>query len=275
MTLMLADIDTTATTSRTTLHRHALQRMIDVEGGGWFRSDWLRAVFIHLEVDPIALQRHVPFEVDLFHGRAFVSLVAFSMRRFRPRGTGAAGAVLCALAARHGLLNVRTYVRHKGEPGILFLTEWIANPLSVVLGPLTYGLPYRRAALCYAHDFEHGRVEGSVVAHDGAAKLSYEGRVGSSGPLAPVNRESLDEFLLERYTAFTVSAPGGKPRLFRVWHRPWMQAALDVQIKDRSLLRRTGPYLDDGEVSGGHVSPGVTDVWIGRPRVTVAALPEP
>jgi uncharacterized protein YqjF (DUF2071 family) len=99
--------------------------------------------------------------------------------------------------------------------------------------------------------------------------------VDSSGPLAPADPETLDEFLLERYTAFTVSAPGGKPRRFRVWHRPWMQAALDVQIKDRSLLRRTGPWLDDGEVIGGHVSPGVTDVWIGRPRVTVAALPEP
>src|SRR5690349_6251946 len=110
----------------------ARQCMIEHEFAGLIRADWLDMVFIHLEVDPAALQRHVPFELDLFDDRAFVSLVAFVMRRFRPRGSGAVGSLLCAPLARHGFLNVRTYVRHNDEPGIFFLAEWVSNPLSVL-----------------------------------------------------------------------------------------------------------------------------------------------
>src|SRR5262245_52102196 len=109
------------------LHVRARRQMLTREHGGWFRSDWLNAGFVHLEVDGAVLQRMTPFEIDRFHGRSFVSLVAFDMRMFRPRGTGVFGAACMACAARHSLLNVRTYVRHRGEAGICFLTEWIPN----------------------------------------------------------------------------------------------------------------------------------------------------
>jgi uncharacterized protein YqjF (DUF2071 family) len=136
----------------TALHVAARRRMVEHEQGGWFRSDWLNAAFVHLEVDAEALQRITPFEIDRFEGRAYVSLVAFSMRRFRPRITGSLGAACMAEAARHQLLNVRTYVRHRGERGITFLTEWIPKPLSELLGPRTYGLPNRLAKLDYRTD---------------------------------------------------------------------------------------------------------------------------
>src|SRR5436190_5950155 len=63
-----------------TLSDIARQRMIECEHGGVVRADWLDMVFLHFEVEPKALQEHTPFELDLFDGRAFVSLVAFVMR---------------------------------------------------------------------------------------------------------------------------------------------------------------------------------------------------
>ena len=48
-----------------------------------FLGDWVRALFIHYEVEPEILQREVPFELDLWNGRAFASLVAFTMQRLR------------------------------------------------------------------------------------------------------------------------------------------------------------------------------------------------
>ena len=46
------------------------------------------ALFIHFEVDAERLQRDVPFPLDLRDGKAYVSLVAFTMRAMRFRFGG-------------------------------------------------------------------------------------------------------------------------------------------------------------------------------------------
>src|SRR5581483_402315 len=72
----------------------ARERMLGVRGEPLLYADWLRVVFVHFEVEAGVLQRAVPFELDLFEGRAFVSLVAFTMRGMRPRIGGKLGAWL-------------------------------------------------------------------------------------------------------------------------------------------------------------------------------------
>src|SRR3712207_4485367 len=53
------------------------------EGAPLFRGGWLRAVFIHFAVDPARLQPLIPYELDLFGGEAYVSLVAFTLDGMR------------------------------------------------------------------------------------------------------------------------------------------------------------------------------------------------
>src|SRR5271167_1067284 len=89
----------------------ARERMLSCRGEPLFYSDWWRAVFVHYEVDRDQLQRSVPFPLDLREGRAYVSLVAFTMHGLRPRLGGKVGAWLLAPIATHELLNLRTYVR--------------------------------------------------------------------------------------------------------------------------------------------------------------------
>lgn len=253
------------------MSRTAKNRLIETERCGVLRCDWLRTVFVHLEINPGVLAPHVPFELDLHDGRAFVSLVAFVMRRFRPRGTGAIGSLLCAPVARHGLLNVRTYVCHRGEPGIYFLTEWINNKLSVFLGPRVFGLPYRFGRLRYRHDLDCDILHGRATSGDGNHQLRYRSLFNSNTSFRPAQRGTLDEFLLERYTAFTIRH--GRPTLFRISHRPWMQAPIDVQLEDRTLLDVTGMWLRQATVVGANYSPGVRDVWLGRPQSADIASP--
>ena len=112
-----------------------------------FVSDWVRALFVHYQVDPAVLQDQIPLPLDVRDGRAYVSLVAFTMRGLRFAAGGRLGAWLVAPVATHGLLNVRTYVTHRGMAAIYFMTEWIPNRLSVLVGPYTYGLPYRYGRL--------------------------------------------------------------------------------------------------------------------------------
>jgi uncharacterized protein len=125
----------------------ARSRLLSIRGEPLFHAWWENALFIHYETEPDTLQKAVPYELDLFHGRAFVTLVAFRLRGMRPRLGGTFGALLFKPIATHNFLNVRTYVRHRGESAIFFMREWLDNPLSVLLGPIIFGLPYHSGEL--------------------------------------------------------------------------------------------------------------------------------
>src|SRR6266436_2301630 len=164
--------------SRLSASEAARCRLLSSPGEPLFIADWDRALMIHYEVDSVALQRVVPFKVDLWNGRAFVSLVAFTLRGMRPRLGGRVAAFLLKPIATHEFLNVRTYVRQGGEGGIYFLAEWLSNRLSVMLGPLLFGLPYKFGKLEYKHSCESGTLAGRVVDASGGG-LTYHGAFDS------------------------------------------------------------------------------------------------
>jgi uncharacterized protein YqjF (DUF2071 family) len=229
-----------------------------------FLGDWMRAVFIHYEVEPEILQNEIPFELDLFAGRAFVSVVAFSMERLRPSFGGRLTELLFRPISNHNFLNVRTYVRHGREAGIYFIAEFLSNPLCVPLGPPTFGLPYRFGRLAYRHSCEKGMLEGEVAAVRGQKRLKYNASLSAHAGFRGCERGTLDAFLLERYTAFTQC--GKRGRLFRIWHPPWAQQAIDVSVQEGGLLALTGDWVDGARLIGGNFSPGVHDVRMSRPH---------
>jgi len=246
--------------NRTKSNDEARRRMLAIRGEPMFYARWDRAVFIHYEADPAALQLDVPFELDLRQGRAFVSIVAFTLSRMRPRIGGRLGEWLFKPIATHEFLNVRTYVRHRGEPGIYFLAEWLSNPLSVHLGPRTFGLPYKFGRLIYDHARVRGDIRGTVEAREG--RLTYQGNVTDSS-FAPSEPGSLPEFMLERYTAFTQQRK--RARFFRVWHSPWKQAPAEIEVTADTLMASTGPWWKTAEPVSANYSPGA-EVWMGRPH---------
>src|SRR6266446_8429591 len=85
---------------------------------GLFRGAWMSALFIHYEVKPERLQPEVPFPLDVRDGKAYVSVVAFSQERLRFAFGGNLTNWVGRWFANHEFLNVRTYVRQVGEPGI-------------------------------------------------------------------------------------------------------------------------------------------------------------
>ncbi len=246
---------------RSSLSDAARERLLSVRGEPLFLADWLRPVFIHFEAPSAELQPHVPFELDLREGRAYVSLVAFTMRGLHLCRGGRLGAWLFAPIATHELLNVRTYVRHQGEAGIYFIAEWVPNRLSAWLGPRTFGLPYIHGQLQYSH--AGAQPFCGLVKCPGAA-LSYTATPESNSSLAPCAPGSIAEFLLERYTAFTTC--GCLRAWFRVWHPPWLQMGVSVQIQDSCLLRERFPWFAYARLVGANYSPGAEDVWMGRPH---------
>ena len=242
----------------------ARRRMLSRRGEPLFIAAWKNALMLHFEVDAGALQRKVPFELDLWNGRAFVSLVAFSMRGMRPRVGGTAAALLLRPIASHDFLNVRTYVRNGNECGIHFLAEWLANRLAVMLGPRTFGLPYRYGRIAYDHDFENCFLSGQVIDVKSGAELKYNARLNEPVTFQPCAAGSLNEWLMERYTAFNSAA--GRRRFFRVWHPPWPQSAAGVTVEDKSLITKHWPWFEEARFIGANFSPGFEEVWMGRPH---------
>lgn len=240
--------------------RDAQQRLA-AEGGPALFTDWRDAVFFHLAVPPEVLQPQVPFPLDLYEGDAYVSIVAFDQRRLRtPLFHGLPTPIIRRLGSSL-FCNLRTYVRYAGERGVFFLREWIPNPMSALLVPLAYGPPQRTARLRYEHDRRDGIFFGQVTSSE--KHLDLLGRIDYAAPVAPPPPGSLDDFLLERYTAFTVQ---WRRRLrFHIWHRPWPQHPITGEIPNAELLRDSGSWYDAARLAHGNYSPGVDGVWIGRP----------
>ncbi len=246
------------------LSNAARARMLSQRGEPLLLADWKRVLMMHFEVDADALQRDVPYELDLHNGRAFVTLVAFTMENMRPRYGGKFTAWLFRPIATHDFLNVRTYVRHNGEPGIHFLAEWLSNWLAVQLGPRTFALPYRHGRIRYEHDWQKGMLRGRVADARSGAAFAYEADSNPGASFTPCACGSLDEWLMERYAAF--NAVGSRRRFFRVWHPPWPQCAVPVNLKDLTLLQENWHCFHDARLVGANFSPGLRGVWMGRPH---------
>ncbi|MEI6534152.1 MAG: DUF2071 domain-containing protein [Verrucomicrobiaceae bacterium] len=237
------------------------EKMMQMRWEPLFLADWDRTLMLHYSVAPEILQPFVPFELDARDGKAYVSLVAFTMRGLRPRRGGWSTRMMFNPIATHEFLNMRTYVRHGGERGIYFLAEWLPNALSVLLGRPLFGLPYRLGRLNYDHQHESGWIAGEITSICGRGELRYRAEVGDS--FAPCEAGTLDEFLMERYTAFTEWL--GMKRRFRVWHPSWPQCAVRAEIIENTLSHLTGDWADHAQFIGANYSTGVSDVWMSRP----------
>ena len=254
----------TCSTNHPSLQQHELarERLLSCKYEPAFYADWMRVLFIHFGIDPRVLQQHVPFELDLYHGQAFVSLVAFRMENLRPHIGGKWLAPLFRPITTHNFLNLRTYVRHRDEPGIYFISELVSNRLAVPLGPPLYGLPYHFGKLHY--EISDGHVAGTATTTtDGS--LSYSGLFDPTESFRPVERETPEAFLMERYSAFMCWR--NQKRFFRIWHEPWEQLPVNLRIEEASLLNTRWPWLTEARMIGANYSPGLRNIWMGRPHV--------
>ena len=242
------------------LAENARARMEEAPFETLFLADWTGAVFLHFEVDGKLLQQAVPFAIDQYEGRSFITLVAFTMKRLRCRYGGRYTEWLTYPIASHRFLNLRTYVRGRDGEGIFFMHEWLDNRLAVRMGPVTFGLPYRYASLEYLRS--ETAVRGEIQSPEAGG--AFSGRFSGTTRLA--ESDGLDAFFLERYTAYT--AAGRRPMFFRVWHHPWQFRALDIDALE--IVNFLGELRQDWVksmrfVSAAH-SEGVEDVWMGRPH---------
>ena len=99
---------------------------------------WRHVFFIHYQIDPELLSPLVPFELDLYEGKAIVSVVPFLMEGIR-------FPFLPKIPKISSLweLNIRTYVEVNGIKGIYFFTLETDSKIGEIIAQKFFFLPYR------------------------------------------------------------------------------------------------------------------------------------
>jgi hypothetical protein len=183
-----------------------------------------------------ALRPFIPkcLEIDEFDGEAWVGLVPFHMS-IRPRALPHLPGI-----SRFAELNVRTYVRHGGKPGVWFFSLDAASSTAVFGGRTFFHLPYFRADIAMEavdDGFSH-----RCHRRDGTAEFAGRYRPCSEPFVAEPG--SLDHWLTERYSLYTVS-PSGKPLRGDIHHLPWPLQHAEAEITRQTMLAPTGLQLPD------------------------------
>lgn len=84
-----------------------------------FYQEWNNALFLHWLVELSELKKFVPneLEIDLFDGKPWVSVVAFTMEKIRPKNLPSFSPI-----SDFDEINIRTYVKSNNKTGVYFLS---------------------------------------------------------------------------------------------------------------------------------------------------------
>ena len=165
--------------------------------------------------------------------------------------------------SHHSFINVRTYVKHRGEPGIYFIKEYVNSLPAVPAGRMTYGLPYRYAHIGFDHKDPADGLWGAVEVEP-SQRLRYTCESVPDLEASHCELDTVEEFLCERYSAFTDW--GGIKRVFRILHDPWEVMPLETTWEDTSLLENDFTWSKEAVHAGSYWTRGAYDVAISRPR---------
>jgi uncharacterized protein YqjF (DUF2071 family) len=197
---------------------------------------WHDVLFAHWPVDPTALAPTIPspFALDLFDGRAWIGIVPFSMTNVAPRAVPA-----LPWLSEFAEVNVRTYVRAEGRPGVYFFSLDAANPLAVVAARTWLSLPYYTAAMRVGRSGESVEYESR---RRRAPLADFAATYRPIGPVFHATPGSLDWFLTERYCLYARDHRL-RPYRLEIHHPPWPLQRAEAAITRNSMAAAAGIEL--------------------------------
>ena len=201
------------------------------------RQVWHDLLFAHWQVNPVELRPLVPaqLELDLYDDRAWVAVTPLHMSGVHMRGLPP----MLGMSA-FPELNVRTYVKFGGVPGVFFFSLDAASRMAVIGARATFFLPYYHAEM-------QAEGEGESIRYQSRRRNSPAEFRGRYRPVArPRQREkgSVDHFLTERYCLYAVT-PRGKLLRADIHHLPWPLQDAQAEIEVNTMAEAAGIRLPD------------------------------
>ncbi len=203
------------------------------------RMTWRDLCFLHWPVAPEAIARTLPAgaEVETREGRAWLGAVPFRMTGVSPRLLPDVPGV-----SAFPELNLRTYVRVDGVPGVWFYSLDAAQPLAVRLARRLFHLPYFDARM-WADTREGVTRYASLRTHRGTAPARFAAAYRPVGPALDPAPGSLDAWLTDRLVLYSTD---GRGRLYRgrVDHVAWPLRRAEAVVTGNTLADGLGVTLE-------------------------------
>lgn len=189
-------------------------------------QDWEHLLFMHWPVYKAFIEPHIPadLELDTFDGDAWISIIPFKVNKMKVRKLPPIPFLYPFLE-----VNVRTYVKKDGIPGVYFFSM-DASKLLAVLGGKIGTLPYfhanmklkKRAKKFYFKSKRKNDEKESLISN---YKLIGKSTVHAKG--------SIDHWLLERYALWSYKFD----TLFRgdIHHKEWKVQPAEVNIDQETV----------------------------------------
>jgi len=171
-----------------------------------FYQEWSNAIFLHWQVELTELEKFVPkeLEIDLFNGKPWISVVAFSMEKIRPRNLPYFSPI-----SNFDEINIRTYVKSNNKTGVYFLSIEGGKKLSCKIAKGISKLPYRFSKI--------KRTKTQYESYNPEFKdiIKFEYKIGKEHN----NKAGLDKWLTERYALFQDTEKSINE--FEIHHTEW------------------------------------------------------
>ena len=201
---------------------------------------WNDLLFSHWPIKPEQLRSLIPpeLELDTYEGKCWVGVVPFTMAHIRLRGLPEVPGLSATVE-----LNVRTYVRAQGIPGVYFFSLDASSPVAVALARAFFHLPYFNAQMRVAHEGDM-TIYASHRTHHGAPPADYQARYRPLSQETPTQPGSVEEWFTERYCLYTLDK---RRHLYRgdIHHIRWPLWQAELESKVNTMTWAHGVTLPD------------------------------
>jgi uncharacterized protein YqjF (DUF2071 family) len=210
--------------------------------GQWkYYQEWNNALFLHWTIPFEILQKCVPekFNIDTFDGKCYVSLVAFTMQKIRPKYLPS-----ISFLSDFEEINLRTYINNDNKNGVYFLNIEAEKFLSTFMAKFLSGLPYEKSDI--------KRTDKKYTSTNSKKGFHLDTEFEIKKELK--HKTELDKWLTERYCLFLNKE--NKFYRYDIHHKEWKIKT--VVIKQLKLSYKIGNInLSDSQPSLIHYSDGV------------------
>ena len=179
-----------------------------------FYQEWNNAIFLHWHVELPELKKFVPkeLEIDLFEGKPWISVVAFTMEKIRPKNLPSFSPI-----SDFDEINIRTYVKSNNKTGVYFLSIEGGKNLSCKVAKGMSELQYRFSKI--------KRTENKYESNNSEFndKLNVQFTIGKE----VTEKTELEKWLTERYALFQDTEKSINE--FEIHHLEWSINELDLR----------------------------------------------
>lgn len=181
-----------------------------------FYQEWNNAIFLHWPVALNVLKTFVPeeLEIDLFEGQAWISVVAFTMEKIRPKNFPSFPPI-----SDFDEINIRTYVKSNSKTGVYFLSMEGGKKLSCQVAKAMSQLPYRYSRMKRGQN----RYFSKNLEFNDKLDLAFTVRK------TIIQKSPLEIWLTERYALFQDTKKSINE--FEIHHLEWPLNEIELDIK--------------------------------------------